>query len=120
MDRYSQQIIGAAIEVHRVLGPGLLESVYECALCRELEIRNIPFEVQKEIDVIYKGYIIKGQRLDLLVGAEVVVELKSVSCLSDIVVAQIMSYLKATGLKLGLVINFGQPKLVDGIRRFIL
>jgi GxxExxY protein len=119
-DSLTEQIIGAAIEVHRILGPGLLESIYEEALCVELELRGIAFSRQVEVDVIYKGRTIKGQILDLLVNAEVVVELKSVTKLPDVVMAQVLSYLKATGLKRALLIKFGMARLVDGIKRISL
>jgi GxxExxY protein len=119
-DELTEKIIGAAIEVHRILGPGLLESIYEEALAIELELRGIPFQRQVEIDVDYKGHIIKGQRLDLLIGGEVVVELKSVTSLPDVVMAQVLSYLKAGGLKRGLLINFGNPRLIDGVKRVSL
>src|SRR5688500_17343141 len=98
-DFLTQRIIGAAIEVHKILGVGLLESVYEEALCHEFELREIKFQRQVEIDVIYKGRIIKGQRIDLLVDDQVIVELKSIAKLPDIATAQVLSYLKATGLK---------------------
>ena len=98
-DELTEKIIGAAIEVHRVLGPGLLESVYEEALCVELRLRGISFQRQVEVDVNYKGQIIKGQRIDLLVGGEVIIELKAVTHLPEVAVAQALSYLKATGLK---------------------
>lgn len=119
-DKLTEQIIGAAIEVHRVLGPGLLESIYEEALCYEFSLRNIAFERQKEIDVYYKDKIIKGQRLDILVNNEVVVEIKSVRKLEDVFTAQVLSYLKSTGLKRALLINFGESKLIDGVKRFSL
>lgn len=116
----TEKIIGAAIEVHRVLGPGLLESIYEEALCHEFSLRGIQFERQVEVDVLYKDHVIKGQRLDLLVEGKVVVELKSVQKLPEIVMAQVLSYLKATGLKTALIINFGERKLVDGMKRISL
>lgn len=116
-DFLTQKIIGAAIEVHRNLGCGLLEAIYEEALCFEFELRGIEYERQIEIDVIYKGKIIKGQRLDLLVEREVVVELKSLSKLPEYAMAQLLSYLKATNLKRGLLMNFGEKKLIDGIKR---
>jgi GxxExxY protein len=119
-DFLTQKIIGAAIEVHKTLGCGLLESIYEEALCHEFYLRGIEFRRQVEIDVIYKGRIIKGQRIDVLVENEVIIELKSVAKLPEVAAAQILSYLKATGLKRGLLINFGAVKLVDGIRRFSL
>ncbi|HEY0048855.1 MAG TPA: GxxExxY protein [Pyrinomonadaceae bacterium] len=98
----------------------MLESIYEEALCREFYLRGIKYRRQTEIDVIYKGKIIKGQRVDILVENELIVELKSISELPEVASAQILSYLKATGLKRGLLINFGAMKLVDGIRRFSL
>ena len=116
----TEQIIGAAIEVHRVLGPGLLESIYEEALGIELRLRGIPFEQQVEVDVHYKGHVIKGQRVDLLVYREVVVELKSVTNLPEVAMAQVLSYLKATGLRRGLLINFGTPRLIDDVKRISL
>jgi GxxExxY protein len=119
-DPLTDKIISAAIEVHRILGPALLESIYEEALCHEFGLRDISFERQKEVDVIYKGKMIKGQRLDLVVDEEVVVEIKSVKKLDEIFTAQILSYLKSTGLKRGLLINFGESRLIDGLRRFSL
>jgi len=114
------KIIGAAIEVHRHLGAGLLEAVYETALCYELKVRSIAFEQQKVVDVIYKDIIIKGQRIDLLVENKIVVELKSTRKHNEIFTAQALSYLKATGLKTALIINFGHKRLIDGIKRISL
>jgi len=119
-DELTGTIIGAAIEVHRVLGPGLLESIYEEALCHELSLRGLAAKRQVEVDVVYKDQIIKGQRLDLLVEGEVVVELKCVSRLPEVAQAQTLSYLKATRLKRALLINFGEKRLVDGIKRISL
>jgi GxxExxY protein len=119
-DKLTEQIIAAAIEGHRILGPGLLESIYEEAFCHELSLRNMSFERQKEIDVIYKGQVIKGQRLDLLVNGGVVIEIKSVRRLEDVFTAQLLSYLKSTGLKRGLLINFGESKLISGVKRLSL
>lgn len=119
-DQLTEHIISSAIEVHRHLGPGLLESIYEEALCHEFSLRNIPFERQKEIDICYKEKIIKGQRLDLLVSGEVVVEVKSVRKLDDVFTAQVLSYLKSTGCKRGLLVSFGEGRLVDGIKRLSL
>jgi len=116
-DSITERIIGAAIEVHRVLGPGLLESIYEEALCREFDLRNIRCERQPALDVIYKGHVIKGLRVDILVEGSVVVEIKSVSNLPEVALAQVLSYLKATGLKRGLLLNFGRPKMSEGIKR---
>ena len=118
-DVITQKIIGAAIEVHNTLGPGLLESVYEEALCHEFELQKIDFARQVPCDLIYKGLVIKGQKLDLLVEKEVV-ELKSLSRMPEVTMAQTLSYLKASNLKRGLIINFGQKKLIDGIKRIVL
>ena len=119
-DELTEAIIGAAIEVHRLLGPGLLESIYEEALCHELELQGIVAQRQVEVEVMYKGIAIKGQILDMLVANEVVVELKAVSKLPDVATAQVLSYLKATELKRGLLLNFGEKRLVDGIKRISL
>jgi GxxExxY protein len=116
-DKLTEMIIGAAIEVHKILGPGLLESIYKEALCHELALRRLKVKRQMEIDVIYKGKVIKGQRLDLLINDEVVVELKSVSSLPEVALAQTLSYLKASNLKRALLINFGEKKLINGIKR---
>ena len=119
-DDLTQAIIGAAIEVHRVLGPGLLESIYEEALSYELTLRGIPNERQRIVEVRYKGCVIKGQRIDLLVHGQVVVETKSVQNIPEVAAAQVLSYLKATCLKRALLINFGARRLTDGIKRFSL
>jgi len=122
-DPVTKKIIGAAIEVHRILGPGLLESVYEQALCHEFDLRGIQYQRQARIDMQYKDKVIQDQRIDLIVEDQedrVVIELKSLSRLPEISTAQILSYLKATGLKRGLLINFGEKRLVDGVRRLSL
>jgi GxxExxY protein len=116
-DILTERIIGAAIEVHRELGPGLLESIYEEALCQEFEYQNINYERQVALDVHYKGKVIKGLKLDLLVEDEVVVELKTVQLPPKLALSQTISYLKATKLKRGLIINFGERRLIDGIKR---
>jgi GxxExxY protein len=116
-DDLTEKIIGAAIEVHKELGPGLRESIYEEALCYEFNLQGIKFERQVPADIIYKGHVIKGQRLGLLVEKEVVVEIKSVIKPPDTVVSQTISYLKATNLKRGLIVNFGEKRLIDGIKR---
>lgn len=119
-DELTEQIIGAAIEVHKILGPGLLETIYESALCHELGLRCIPFEKQLPVDVRYKDVVLGGQRLDLVVFRTVVVEIKAQARLPETAMAQVLSYLKATGLKRGLLINFGSYRLVDGIKRISL
>lgn len=116
-DDLTEKIIGAAIEVHRELGLGLLESIYEEALCYEFELQDIKFERQIPADIIYKGKSIKGQRIDLLVEGEVVVEIKAINKLPEVAMSQIISYLKATDLKRGLIINFNEKKLIDGVKR---
>ncbi len=119
-DELTHRIIGAAIEVHRVIGPGLLESIYEEALCHEFFLLGIACERQIAVDVVYKGLRIQGQRIDILVEKEVVVELKSVTKLPEVALAQTLSYLKCTGLKRALLINFGERLLKDGIKRISL
>lgn len=119
LDRLAHEAIGAAIEVHRVLGPGLLESVYEEALCVELSLRGLAFVRQPSVDFLYKGRPVGQGRLDLLVGDALVVELKSVEALTETHKAQVISYLRMTGYHLGLVINFNVPRLKDGIKRIV-
>jgi GxxExxY protein len=112
------EIIGAAIEVHKILGPGLLESVYEECLCYELDLREIPYERQKSLNVEYKGVTLDTKlRLDLLVDDSVVVELKAHDRLEPIFDAQLLTYLKLAEIKIGLLINFNVPVLRDGIKR---
>lgn len=100
-----KQVIGVAIEVHRHLGPGFLESIYERALCHELQLQGIPFEKQVEILVPYKDVSIPDQRLDLIIDKFLILELKAVEEILPIHEAQLLSYLKSTGLKIGLIIN---------------
>ena len=119
-DTLTEKIIGAAIEVHRILGPGLLESIYEEALCHEFSQRGIHFEKQAPIEIVYKGHVIHGQRIDLLVEKEVIVEIKALQKLPEVATAQVLSYLKASGLKRGLLINFGEKRLIDGVKRISL
>jgi GxxExxY protein len=115
------EVIGAAIEVHRILGPGLLESVYEECLCKEFELRGLSFERQKSLPVLYKGIEIDcGYRLDVVVNNEVILELKSCSSLEPIHEAQLLTYLRLTGIKIGLLINFNVPTLKDGIKRLVI
>jgi GxxExxY protein len=121
LNTITERIIGAAIEVHKVLGPGLMESAYEECLCRELLLRGIGVERQLPLQVEYKGIRLDcGYRLDLLVEQSVVVEIKSLSSIEPIHEAQLLTYLKLGGWKLGLLVNFNVPLLKDGIRRRIL
>jgi len=107
----SSRIINAAIKVHKTLGPGFLETIYERALCIELEKQGIAFESQKEVEISYEGVAVGTHRIDLIVEDKVIVELKAHKELEDIHFAQVRSYLKATGLRLGLVLNFGKATL---------
>jgi GxxExxY protein len=114
-------IIGAAIEVHRLPGPGLLESAYEECLAREFVLRGIPFERQKPAPVVYKDVKVEcGYRLDFLIDGKVVVELKAVECFAPVHKAIVLTYLRLSGCKLGLLININVPILKDGIRRYAL
>jgi GxxExxY protein len=115
------EIIGAAIEVHKGLGPGLLESAYEECLCHEFKLRSFPFERQKELPIEYKGVKLDcGYRLDMVVWEKIILELKSCSELQPIHEAQLLTYLKLTGIKVGLLINFNVPVLKQGIKRLSL
>ena len=120
LNTLTTSVIGAAIEVHRVLGPGYLESVYQEALEVELMAAHIPFEPRKPIAVSYKGREVGQGRLDFLVADKLVLELKAVEKLAPIHRAQMISYLKATSRRLGLVINFNEKTLRDGIMRVAL
>jgi GxxExxY protein len=116
----TRRIIGAAIEVHRQLGPGLLESAYEECLSRELSLRGIGFERQKPVPVVYKSVKLEcGYRIDLLVEGRIVVELKSIEQIGPIHEAVVLTYLKLSRTTTGLLINFHVPVLKDGIRRYI-
>jgi GxxExxY protein len=117
----TREVIDAAIDVHRALGPGLLESAYEQCLCRELNLRRVPFVRQLPLPIEYKGMKLDCSfRLDLLVASSVVVEVKAVSALEPIHAAQLLTYMKLGCWSLGLLINFNVPVLRDGIRRMVL
>ena len=119
-DTLTEKIIAAAIEVHRHLGPGLLESIYESAVFHKLQLRGLEAQQQIEVDVEYKGKAIQGQRVDLLVEGQVIIELEAISTLPEVATAQTLSNLKATGLKRALLINFGCKTLVEGVKRLFL
>jgi GxxExxY protein len=120
VNRITEQIIGAAIAVHRALGPGLPESAYEECLCRELSLRAIPVERRKPLPVEYKGVRLDcGYRLDLVVENAVVVEIKAVASLEPIHEAQVLTYLRLGGWTVGLLINFNVPVLKGGVRRIV-
>jgi len=107
----TREIIGAAMEVHKTLGSGFLESVYEEAMAIEFDLRKVHYERQRGIDVFYKGLLAKQFVCDFLVGEKVLVELKALKAITGVEEAQILNYLRATGLEVGLLINFGEPSL---------
>ena len=119
IERLAYEVIGAAIEVHRVLGPGLLESHYQKALTHELTLRGVPHTREEPFDVAYKGVVIGEGRLDFFVGQRLIVELKAVESLAPGHWTQALLYLAAKGLPLALLINFNVPVLRDGIKRVI-
>jgi GxxExxY protein len=120
-DALTEKIIGCAIEVHRELGPGLLESAYEQCLARELSLNDVPFRLQVPIPVEYKGlHLDCGYRIDVLVDEQVILELKSVERTLALHEAQLLTYMKLATIGKGLLINFNVKRLVDGIRRFRL
>ena len=117
----TEQIIGGAIEVHKHWGPGLYEEVYERSLCHELHLRKVAFETQVTLPLLYKGERVgEDFRLDLVVEGKVVVELKAVTMLEPIHEAQLLTYMKLTGCRVGLLINFNVPALKQGIKRMVL
>jgi GxxExxY protein len=121
LNKLTQQIIGAAIDVHRHLGPGLLESAYETCLAYELQELGLSFERQRALPLVYKEIRLdQGYRVDLLVERKVVVELKVVDQIAPVHEAQVLSYLRFSGCKIGLLLNFNVKLLKDGIRRFIM
>jgi len=116
----AREIVGAAIEVHRHLGPGQLERVYQTALELELELRGMPFRRQVPVPLMYKGKAVGEFFLDLVVDGKVIVELKAVERYNPVFTAQVISYLRATKLRLGLLMNFNSPVLWRGVRRIVL
>jgi GxxExxY protein len=115
----SDGIIGACIEVHRVLGPGLLESIYEECLCHELSLKGFRFERQRQVPVVYKGVLLgTGYRIDLVVDERIIVEVKAVERVVPVHEAQVITYLKLTGLRTALLVNFHASTLKSGLRRF--
>lgn len=119
-DEISNLVIGAAREVHRYLGPGLLESVYERCMARELELRNVPVETEVALKAHYKGLQFEAAyRMDMVVAGKVILELKVVERLLPVHEGQLLSYLRLTGMKLGLLINFNVPVLWQGVKRIV-
>ena len=117
----TEQVIGLAIEVHRHTGPGLLESAYEQCLCHELREARIPFERQVTVPVVYKAKPIgDGFRADIVVAREVILEIKSVAAILPAHEAQLHTYLRTSGIRIGLILNFNARRLTEGIRRFVL
>ncbi len=120
-ENLSGQIIGAAIEVHRNLGPGLLESAYEECLAYELRQKKLSYERQKELPIVYKDLKLEyGYKLDLLVEDSIIVEIKSVEKIAPVHTAQILTYMRLANIKIGLLINFNVTVLKNGIKRFVL
>jgi GxxExxY protein len=120
-DNLSSRVIGCAIEVHRELGPGLLESAYEQCLAHELQRSGITFKLQHPQPVQYKDIRLDcGYRIDILVENKLILELKSIAAIKGIHEAQLLTYMKLAGVKIGLLINFNNTKLKDGIKRFVL
>jgi GxxExxY protein len=120
-DPLTGAVIGAAIEVHRVLGPGLLESVYGKCLCHELGFRGIPYDWQVELPIGYKGLQLeRSLRIDILVAERLILELKSVEAIAPVHEAQLLTYLKLSGRHVGLLLNFNVAVMKDGIKRMVL
>ena len=119
-DSLTEKIIGCTIEVHRTLGPGLLEQTYESALCVELQLAGLKFQRQLVVPVVYKGQPVGDYRLDLVVENLVIIEIKSVDRFDSVFEAQLLTCLKITGLKRGLLLNFNSRLLKDGIKRLVL
>jgi GxxExxY protein len=120
-EELSHEIIGAAIEVHRCLGPGLLESTYKICLCQELRLRGVQFRAEIDLPVNYKGILLDcGYRMDVIVEEAIVLELKAVERLLPVHEAQLMTYLRLSGFRVGLLINFNVPVLKDGLKRRVL
>jgi GxxExxY protein len=120
VERIGERIIGAAIAVHRVLGPGFLERIYAEALCLELHAQGIPFERERSVSVIYRDVAVGGHKIDLVVEDAVIVELKAVGRLDPIHEATLISYLRTSKIRLGLLINFNEKLLKDGIKRIVV
>ena len=120
INKLTGEVIGAAIEVHKALGPGLLESAYEECLCRELFLRKMSLKRQESLPIEYKGVKLDcGYRLDIVLADQLIVELKACESLQPVHEAQLLTYLKLTGIKVGLLINFNVPVLKDGIKRMV-
>ncbi len=120
INQLTGDIIGAAIEVHRALGPGLLESTYATCLCDEVNARGLTFAVQRAVPIVYKGKTLDASyRVDLIVEDTVIIEIKAVEALAAVHQSQLLTYLKLTGCPVGLLINFNVPRLLDGVKRLV-
>jgi GxxExxY protein len=120
-ERFAAELVDAALKVHRNLGPGLLETVYEACLCQELRLREIPFKRQVSVPIIYEGVTLDaGLRLDIVIADRIVVEIKAAERLIPLFDAQVLTYLKLTRMELGLLINFNVSLIKNGIRRIVL
>lgn len=120
INELSHRVIGAGIEVHRILGPGFLEAIYEKALAIEFDLQGIPYERQKPVGLTYKGQPVGDHKLDFVVDRRLIVELKAIQSIAPIHSAISISYLRATGLQLCLIMNFNVEVLKDGIKRVVL
>jgi GxxExxY protein len=121
LNELSRQVVDAMFQVHSTLGPGLLESVYEACLCHELKKRNVSFQSQVVLPVVYDGMEIEaGLRIDLWIDKKLIVELKAVAALNEVHQAQLMTYMKLTGTRLGLLVNFNVPAIRQGIKRIAI
>ena len=121
LNELSRQVVDAMFQVHSTLGPGLLESVYEACLCHELKKRNVSFQSQVVLPVVYDGMEIEaGLRIDLWIDKKLIVELKAVAALNEVHQAQLMTYMKLTGTRLGLLVNFNVPVIRQGIKRIVI
>ena len=118
-ERVVREVIGAGLSVHRALGPGFLETVYEQAIALELTLRDLSFQMQKPVAIHYRGHCICSHRLDMVVEDAVVVEVKAVRSIKRIHQAQVLSYLKASGCRVGLLMNFNVRLFVSGLQRFV-
>lgn len=114
------RVIGYCIRVHRELGPGLLERIYRRAICIELQSEGVPFEVEKSFPVWYRGHLLCDQRVDIVVAGRILLEVKALDRLAPVHRAQVMSYLRGSGLRIGLLMNFNVPVLPDGLHRIVL
>lgn len=119
LEALATRTIGALLQVHRELGSGMSESIYAAATRTELELHGLPFASEKSVPVLYKGRLLGHQRVDLTVDGRLIVEIKSVDSLHPVHIAQVVSYLRLTGLRLGLLVNFNVPILKQGIRRVV-